>query len=267
MSHLRTLAIGWSMATALFATAQAHLVGDPAQLLTMHYGSKATGTPPVVRWQPSHEVAARFENYASGPLETTVDETFLVGGSELIVFFRTQVPRDPEMTFCEFCVDRFDVARMGYDDNDRPTIKEAFIPGFLEQGTLEGQPKPELVVMNNWPVAVKIVSSEGDMMHVGRTEHYFSFPELKPILSVPTFEFQEQRGGADGPTNTQVERTVRFIPEDEESTSLHEVEVTTTVDGGTGTLEFHVWNEALHKFVPKPRASSAKPVVPPARKH
>ncbi len=267
MSTLRTLVIGWFTATSLFATAQAHLSGDPAQLLTMHYGGKAPGTPPVVRWQPGAEVAARFENYSSGPLETTVDTTIIVGGLELIVFFRTQVPRDPEQVFCEFCMDRIDVARMGYDDNDRPTKKEAFIPGFLEQGTLEGQPKPELVVVNNGPIAVKIVSSDGEMMRMGRTEHYFSFPELKPILSVPTMEFVEQRGGPDGPTNTQVERTVRFIPEEEELSSLFEVEVTTTSDEGKGTSEFFVWNEALHKFVPKPKAATAKPAASPARKN
>ncbi|TXI80968.1 MAG: hypothetical protein E6Q44_05495 [Flavobacteriales bacterium] len=264
MSHLRSLAIGYAMATTLFAAAQAHSLGDRAQLLSLHYGSKATGTPPVVRWQPSSEVAARFETYSSGPLETTVDTTFQVGGSELIVFFRTQVPRDPESVFCEFCVDRIDMARMSYDDNDRPTKKEAFIPGFLEQGTLEDQRKPELVVMNNWPVAVKFVSSEGDMMNMSRSEHYFSFPELKPILSVTTFEFQELRGGPNGPMNTQVERTVRFIAEDEENTSLYEAEVTTMTDGGTRTSAFFVWSEDQHRFVPK--AASANPAVPAVRK-
>ena len=47
MSHLRSLAIGYAMATTLFAAAQAHSLGDRAQLHSLHYGSKATGTPPV----------------------------------------------------------------------------------------------------------------------------------------------------------------------------------------------------------------------------
>lgn len=257
MSTLRTLVIGWFTATSLFATAQAHLSGDPVQLLTMHYGGKATGTPPVVRWQPSAEVAARFESYSSGPLETTVDTTIIVGGSELIVFFRTQVPRDTELMFCEGCMDRIDVARMSYDDHDRPTKKEAFVPGFFFQGTLESQPKPELVLINGWPSAIKFISSEGYMEGNTTTAHYFSFPELKPILQVVTQEFTEMRGGPHGPESTLTLRDVRFIPEDAENTGLYQVEVVTT-EGGDEPRKLFEWSESLHQFVPKPGALPVK---------
>jgi len=257
MPHFRILAIVWTMATALFATAQAHLMGDAAQLLSLHYGSKATGTPPVVRWQPSPEVAARFENYESGPLETTVDTTFLVGGSELIVFFRTQVPRDPELMFCEACVDRIDVARMGFDDNDRPTKKEAFVPGLLMQGTLEGQPKPELVLINGWPAAVKLVSSEGFMENNTTTAHFFSFPELRPILQTVTQAFSETRGGPHGPQSSLTQREVRFIPEDSENTGLFQVEVITTGDSDEPKRTF-TWSDSQHRFVPNAVATPAK---------
>lgn len=272
--HLRTnLTIPICMAALLSpflsATAQPHLLGDRAQLLNQHYGVKATGNPPAIRYQPKPDEGALFENYESGPLETTVDTTFSVGGFELVVLFRTQVPRDTELMFCESCSDRIDVARMGYDDNDRPTVKQAFTKGFFMQGTLEGQPKPDLVLINDWPSALKIVSTEGYMGANTTTEHYFSFPELKPILQVATQEFTETRGGPDGPQSTLTQRAVRFIPEDEENTGLYEVEVTsTTEEGGAGTSTHYQWSESQHKFVPKAAPPPArKPVASPARKN
>lgn len=230
----------------------AQLNGDPAQLLIQHYGGKPTGTPPTLRWQPGPDEAAVFEEYMSGPVLTTVDTTFIVGGSELIVFFRTQVPRDADLGFCESCSDRIDMARMGYDDQMRPSRKEAFVKGLLQQGTLEGQPKPELVLINNWPVAVKFISTEGYMESNTKVEHYFSFPELKPILQVNTQEFLEERGGPYGPMSTLKERSVRFIPEDDESNAFFEVEVA-DMEGAypTGTVVRYQWSEAEHRFVAK----------------
>lgn len=240
------------MLLALFAEsrAQTSMNGDKAQLLFQHYGLKATGNPPAISRQPKPDETAGFGYYTNEPFITTVDTTFVVGGSELIVFFRTQMPRDTELMFCEECSDRLDVARMGFDTNDKPTVKQAFIKGFLQQGTLEGQARPELVVMNNWPVAVKITATTGYMENNTRTEHYYSFPELKPILEVITQEFAEDRGGPHGPTNSLVERAVRFIPQDAESTSLHEVEVA-DMEGEypTGKKVLYRWNEAEHRFL------------------
>lgn len=243
--------------------AQTTMNGDKAQLLFQHYGLKASGNPPAISRQPKPDETAAFGYYTNEPFITTVDTTFVVGGSELIVFFRTQMPRDAELMFCEECSDRLDVARMGYDANNKPTVKQAFIKGFIQQGTLEGQARPELVVMNNWPVAVKITATTGYMENNTRTEHYYSFPELKPILEVNTREFLEERGGPDGPMSTMTERSVRFIPQDAESTSLYEVEVA-DMEGQypTGKTQGYQWSGAEHKFLPKKGATST-----PTKKH
>lgn len=234
-------------------------------ILVAHYGTKPSGTPPKILWKPTGEDAKRFENYSSGNLETTVDTSFDVGGYERLVFFRTQVPREPDMVFCEACTDWIGLARMGYDDDQKP-VKGEFINWFQMQGTLEGQPKPTLVTQNGWPIAVKIISYNGFMGQNTTEEQYFSFPEMKSILAVKTSEFIEERGGPNGPMSSLTQRSVRFIPEDNENTAHYEVEVTSTSEeGGAGSIEIWKWSEAEQKYVLKPavpKPSTTRTVAP-----
>lgn len=222
---------------------------DRAKLLATHFGGKPVGNPPRITWVPQGEDAKHFDHLPSKHVVTTVDTLLAKGEDEILVFFRTSafdVGEEGE----GLMPDQLGLARYTYSPSNKTPDGWApvrFEKWFAEQGTNGMPPKPRRV--GDEGSSLFMVTSEvGDMMQSIRTERYFSLPDLKEVLTVNTSEFEETRGGPNGPEMSMTDRAVKVIVDPANRKEFPDIEVIGG-EGTDGAVVRYAWNGQLRKYV------------------
>lgn len=223
---------------------------DAAKLLAKHYGGQPTGSPPRITWVPQGEEAERIGYMPDKHVVTLVDTMLGKGEDDILVFFRTTKPMDGVIEAgCEACSDQLGVAHYahrGTGENGWEPV--SFTKWFIEQGTYDGPPKPRMLPDTEGSPVFMIVSNDGDMVQSTRTEHYFSLPDMKPVLQVKTAEYVETRGGPNGPEMSLTERTVKVVTDPANWKEYPDIAVTGGEGTDGGTVRYS-WNDQQKKYV------------------
>lgn len=248
-----------TMRTALWAlacttTLLAHAQTDQ-QMLKRHFGGTVSGEPPMAKWVPQKEEGHRLGYQPGQSILTKVDTTLHKGEDMCIVFFRTR------NTYNEGVfhpgggnMDHISAAVYGYDvTSETGELKlDHFEKWLLDQNTNDSTPKARLLeAIDGAPVFV-IASDYGEMLTpeiyvVHHEDHFFSIPDLKPILMIRT------KGADYGSDNElDVQREWRILRPDDDWKEYPDIEVKTKYYGEKAwKTSLRVFDEARHKYVEK----------------
>lgn len=258
------------MKTILFATlfslsatcssAQVHL--DPAKLLTKHFNVKSTGTPPRITWVPQGEDAKRFDYLPDKNVTTVVDTMLAKGEVHILVFFRTIATMDGGSIEPDGIGDDWlSVALYAYSPANKTEGGRAptsFQKWFLKQGTYLGSAKPRMAGPEGTSLFV-ITSDVGETEMHTRTEHFYSLPDLRPVLQVETGSYEEDRSGPHGPMLSMTERTMKVVSDPANWKEFPDIEVT-GVEGTDGKTARFVWSDQLKKYAEAKTAPQTTPI-------
>ncbi len=268
MNHLQTLAIALACASAL--PTLLHGQWDE-KLLQRHYGGKLGKDPLHVKWAPQGP-EAHLLGYQQGQIVMTVVDTSLQKGDDMnVVFFRTRNTYNEGVFHADPSgnIDQLGAAVYGYDVNSTTGELKLhhFVKFLVEQSSIEHTGKARLLeAFDGAPVFV-ITSEmidlgimEGQEQHE-RSDHFFSIPDLKPILTIQTKGLDDDA--------RDVQREWRILRSESDWKEFPDIEVKTMRVGDRAwTTTMQVFNEAQHTYVEKATSPvPSRPVAAPARKN